>query len=173
MKAKRKLHIHISVEDLGKSIAFYNTQFGMEVTKVKEDYAQWLVEDMALNFAISTRGYAKGLNHFGVQYESDDALLKAQKSFEKDGIMGRVEEDAQCCYKASNKYWVTDPTGIVWENYHSMQDIELFGVDGKESGDGCCNSVCEQPSDESDCCVSTPEAEECCEQPKNASKCCT
>jgi catechol 2,3-dioxygenase-like lactoylglutathione lyase family enzyme len=120
---KRRLHIHVSVDDIEESVAFYNTQFGAKATKVKEDYAQWLVDDLSLNFAISTRGYEKGLNHLGVQYESDGALLEAQHAFEAEGIKGKAEEGAVCCYKESNKYWVTDPTGLIWENYHSMDDV--------------------------------------------------
>ena len=44
----RKLHIHISVDNLEESIKFYNAQFRAEATKIKEDYAQWIVEDMSL-----------------------------------------------------------------------------------------------------------------------------
>ena len=73
MNEKRRLHIHMSVDNIEESIAFYSTQFQTEPTKVKEDYAQWLVDDLALNFAISTRGYEKGVNHLGIQYESDGA----------------------------------------------------------------------------------------------------
>jgi len=143
MDKKRRLHIHISVEELEKSMAFYNTQFGAKPTKIKEDYVQWLVDDLSLNFAISTRGYEKGLNHLGVQYESDAALLEAQHTFETAGIGGKTEDGATCCYKESNKYWVTDPTNIIWENYHSMDDIEVFGLDAKNTQDGCCTTKTE------------------------------
>jgi len=138
MNNKRRLHVHISVENIEESVKFYNIQFGAEATKVKEDYAQWLVDDLSLNFAISTRGYDLGVNHLGIQYESDEALENAQVLFEKAGIKGQEDKGAVCCYKESNKYWVTDPTGMVWENYHSMNDIEVFGVDGKDTADGCC-----------------------------------
>jgi len=161
MNEKRRLHIHMSVDNLEESIAFYNTQFGTEATKVKDDYAQWLVEDLSLNFAISTRGYEKGVNHLGVQYESDDALLKAQHTFEEEGIKGKVEEGAVCCYKSSNKYWVTDPTGMIWENYHSMDDVEVFGVDASDTADGCCmptfGKFTETPS-----CTPTKNDDTCC-----------
>ena len=155
------MHIHISVEDLAQSIAFYNTQFQAEPTKIKEDYAQWLIDDLSLNFAISTRGYDKGVNHLGIQYESDGALQKAQTLFEAEGIKGKEDKGAVCCYKASDKYWLEDPTGIIWEHYHSMGDIEVFGIDGKETQDGCCmpndGSFCNAPSpfptnDNSGCC---------------------
>jgi len=161
MNNKRRLHIHMSVDNIEKSIPFYSTQFGAEPTKVKEDYAQWLVDDLSLNFAISTRGYEKGVNHLGIQYESDEALLEAQTLFESNGMKGKEDKGAVCCYKESNKYWVEDPTGMVWENYHSMEDIEVFGVDGKDTADGCCvptfGKLSETPSctpstDGSDCC---------------------
>lgn len=169
MNEKRRLHIHMSVDSIEESIAFYTTQFGAEPTKVKEDYAQWLVDDLSLNFAISTRGYEKGVNHLGVQYKSDDALLNARQTFEDKGIKGKVEEGAVCCYKSSNKYWVTDPTGMIWENYHSMDDVEVFGIDSSDTADGCCvptfgmfteNPSC-TPTKSDDSCCSTS-SDECC-----------
>ena len=159
MNEKRKLHIHMSVDSIEESIKFYSVQFGAEPTKVKEDYAQWLIDDLSLNFAISTRGYEKGLNHLGIQYESDEALDEAQTLFEEAGIKGTEDKGTVCCYKESNKYWVTDPTGMIWENYHSMDDIEVFGVDGADTKDGCCvpkigmfTTTKGCGSDASDCC---------------------
>ena len=161
MNEKRRLHIHMSVDNIEESIAFYSTQFQTEPTKVKEDYAQWLVDDLALNFAISTRGYEKGVNHLGIQYESDGALDNAQTLFETKGIKGKEDKGAVCFYKESNKYWVEDPTGMVWENYHSMDDVEVFGVDSTDTADGCCvpsfgkfseTPTCTPSNDGSQCC---------------------
>lgn len=166
MNNKRRLHIHMSVDNIEQSIPFYSTQFGAEPTKVKEDYAQWLVDDLSLNFAISTRGKEKGINHLGVQYESDEALDEAQKAFEDKGIKGQEDKGATCCYMASNKYWVNDPTGIIWENYHSMEDIEVFGMATKDAADACCVPNTSKFS-------TTPTAEtDCCEQPSDGTKCC-
>ena len=165
MDEKRRLHIHISVDNLEESIAFYNTQFGAEATKVKEDYAQWLVDDLSLNFAISTRGEEKGLNHLGGQYEREEPLLEAQDEFEAKGIKGQEEKGAVCCYKESNKYWVEDPTGLIWENYHSMDDIELFGIDAKDTEDGCCvptfGKFSQTPTQSDESCCSTTSSD-CC-----------
>lgn len=138
MNTKRRLHVHISVDSIEQSIAFYTAQLQAAPTKVKEDYAQWLIDDMSLNFAISTRRSEKGLNHLGVQYESDEALEQAQTLFESKSIKGKEEKGAACCYMESNKYWVEDPTSIVWENYHSMNDIEVYGKDGAEATEACC-----------------------------------
>lgn len=159
---KRKLHIHMSVDDIEKGIAFYSTQFQAEPTKVKEDYAQWLIDDMSLNFAISTRGDERGVNHLGVQYESDEALDSAQTLFETKGIKGKEDKGAVCCYKESNKYWVEDPTGMVWENYHSMEDIEVFGVDSTDTADGCCVPTFGGFSETPSSCTPTKDGSACC-----------
>ena len=171
MNEKKRLHIHMSVDNIQESMTFYTTQFGAEPTKIKEDYAQWLVDDLSLNFAISTRGYEKGINHLGVQYESDEALDLAQSEFESKGIKGKEDKGAICCYKESNKYWVTDPTGIIWENYHSMGDIEVFGIDGSDTADGCCVPTPGQFS-ETPSCTPTPKESDCCLQPTDGTKCC-
>ena len=141
----KKLHLHISVEDIQDSIEFYTIQLHAKPTKVKEDYAQWIIDDLSLNFAISTRGYEKGLNHLGIQYESKNELKEAQILFEKHNIIGKEDKGAVCCYKESDKYWVKDPSGIVWENYHSMKDVEIFGQDSTNSLDGCCIPNSENP----------------------------
>jgi len=150
----KRLHLHISVENIQDGIKFYSTQLQAEPTKVKEDYVQWILDDLSLNFAISTRGYEKGLNHLGIQYESNAALQNAQVLFEKNAIKGKEDKGAVCCYKESNKYWVQDPTGIVWENYYSMKDVEIFGQDNVNTIDGCCmpNTQLRSSSQDNSCC---------------------
>lgn len=41
----KRMHIHITVEDLHKSILFYSAMFGAEPTVKKHDYAKWAIED--------------------------------------------------------------------------------------------------------------------------------
>ncbi len=40
-----------------------------------------------------------------------------------------------CCYAKSDKYWATDPTGIAWETYHTLDSIPVFG--GQSAGECC------------------------------------
>lgn len=134
----KRLHIHISVEDLNKSRAFYTAQFGAEPTKVKPDYMQWLLDDPAVNFAISTGGETKGLNHLGIQVDSDEALEATRSRLEAAGVQGKEQSGASCCYARSEKYWVQDPESIIWENYHTSEQIEIFGGDDFTGGIGCC-----------------------------------
>lgn len=134
----KRLHIHISVEDLEKNTIFYTALFGIAPTKTKEDYVQWLVDDPAVNFAISTSGEKKGLNHLGLQLDSDEEVQALESRLTDAGISGEKQEDAVCCYAKSNKYWIEDPQNIIWENYHTMEQMELFGGDSFTGGTSCC-----------------------------------
>jgi len=126
----KRFHVHVAVNDLGKSIAFYSSMFGQAPAVVKSDYAKWMLEDPRVNFAISNRGQAPGVNHLGFQAE-DDAELEAIHANLKMADTAVVPEmDAHCCYARSDKYWVTDPQGIAWESFRSLDSIPLFdGVD--------------------------------------------
>ena len=134
----KRLHIHISVEDLEQSRVFYTALFGMEPTKIKEDYLQWLIDDPAINFALSKGQGKTGLNHLGLQVESEDAVAEVEARLIASGISGEKQDEAACCYAMSKKYWVQDPQDIIWENYHTMEQIEVFGGDSFTGGTGCC-----------------------------------
>ncbi len=134
----KRLHLHISVQDLEKNRQFYTTLFGSEPTKVKEDYIQWLLDDPYINFAISSGRDKIGLNHLGIQVDSDEALEAIEQRLMAGNVMGEKQEEAQCCYASSKKYWVQDPQNIIWENYHTIEQIEVFGGDSFTGGTGCC-----------------------------------
>lgn len=134
----KRLHLHISVEDLEKSRVFYSALFGMEPTKIKDDYLQWLVDEPAVNLAISKANGKKGLNHLGIQVDSEEAVEELEKRLTDAGVSGEKQDEAACCYAKSKKYWVQDPEDIIWENYHTMEQMELFGGDSFTGGEGCC-----------------------------------
>jgi hypothetical protein len=50
----KRFHVHVAVDDLAGSRAFYTRLFGAEPAVVRHDYAKWMIEDPRLNFAIST-----------------------------------------------------------------------------------------------------------------------
>lgn len=144
----KRLHLHVSVEDIDKSIKFYSTLFGQEASVVKDDYAKWLLDDPAVNFAISNRGSNIGLNHLGFQVDDDEQLQAITDRLNDAEIAGMAEAGANCCYAKSDKYWTKDPANIPWENFRTLGDIPLFGEDHgpepvedgmKASGAACCN----------------------------------
>ncbi len=137
----KRFHVHVAVADLDQGIRFYSTLFGSEPAVRKSDYAKWMLDDPRLNFAISHRGGSAGVNHLGLQVESADELeaMRAQLETADRAVVG--EKHASCCYALSDKYWVTDPTGIAWETFHSLGQIPMFGeavVTGSDSGAACC-----------------------------------
>jgi hypothetical protein len=112
---------------------------------LKPDYAKWMVEDPRINFAISSRGSAPGVNHLGFQVDSEDELTGLRDRLVAADA-GLVEEiGAHCCYAESDKYWVTDPQGIAWETYHSLGSIPMFGADTQAGNESATAACCSPP----------------------------
>jgi catechol 2,3-dioxygenase-like lactoylglutathione lyase family enzyme len=137
----KRFHIHVGVSDLEKSIAFYSAVFGQKPTKLKPDYAKWQLEDPRLNFAISTRALKQGVDHLGIQVDEESELEEITDRVRKASIALYDEGETTCCYAESKKAWVQDPSGIAWEAYRNMADVEVFHeketISDKE--DSCCS----------------------------------
>ena len=135
----KRLHVHVAVDDLAASIRFYSVMFAAEPTVSKDDYAKWMLDDPRVNFAISARGATPGLNHLGVQVESAEELAEMGARLQKLETEVVEEMGTACCYAKSDKYWATDPQGIAWETYHTLDSIPVFGhADASASASGCC-----------------------------------
>jgi lactoylglutathione lyase len=135
----KRFHVHLHVDDLGRSIGFYSKLFAAEPTRVESDYAKWMLDDPRINFAISSRGLKPGVDHLGFQVESDDELAALRENVGRADIAALDQPDAACCYAKSDKYWITDPQGIAWETFHTLDSIPVFGADvAKEDGAACC-----------------------------------
>ncbi len=138
----KRLHIHVGVEDLDKSVKFYNALFGAEPVKLKSDYAKWMLDDPRVNFAISTRVSKKGVDHLGIQVDDLSELEAIRKQMSGANISTHSDGETTCCYAKSEKSWVEDPNGIAWEAYQTMEDVQVFSK--KEAAScapkktGCC-----------------------------------
>lgn len=130
----KRFHIHVGVKDLNYSIQFYSTLFGQRPTKVKEDYAKWMLEDPRINFAISTRSGKEGVDHLGMQVDEEHELAEISERLKKADLGVFDEGATTCCYAESSKAWVKDPAGIAWEAYHTMADAETFNT----TASACC-----------------------------------
>jgi lactoylglutathione lyase len=122
----KRFHIHTQVQDLQASIAFYSKMFAAPPTRVESDYAKWMLEDPRLNFAISTRGGQPGIDHLGFQTDSAEELLELKARAQAADLALRDQGETSCCYARSDKYWVTDPQGIAWENFHTLGESPVF-----------------------------------------------
>ncbi|TWT22659.1 glyoxalase/bleomycin resistance/dioxygenase family protein [Luteimonas marina] len=136
----KRLHVHVSVRNLPESIRFYSGLFAAPPSVEKDDYAKWMLEDPRVNFAISTRADAVGVNHLGIQVESADELSEIEERARIAGLSSEPEAGANCCYARSDKHWLEDPQGVVWEAFHTMGDIPVHGRgrSGDVSDEACC-----------------------------------
>jgi catechol 2,3-dioxygenase-like lactoylglutathione lyase family enzyme len=127
----KRFHVHVAVKDLDQSKRFYSAMFGAEPTVVKPDYAKWMLDDPRINFAISQRGSALGVNHLGVQADTDEELAAIHTNLQRADGTVVAEKGAQCCYATSDKYWVTDPQGIAWESFRSLGTVPFYGEENR------------------------------------------
>lgn len=134
----KRFHVHLYVDDLNRNIAFYSGLFAAQPARVEADYAKWMLDDPPVNFAISARGRQAGLDHFGIQIDNDAdlAALKAQAQAAQMPILD--EGQAACCYARSDKHWVTDPQGIAWEHFRTLEGIPTFNGSGRSAATACC-----------------------------------
>jgi lactoylglutathione lyase len=116
----KRFHVHAHVEDLAKSIAFYTKMFGADPTRVESDYAKWMLEDPRINFAISNRGGKPGVDDLGIQTDTEEELVELRARAKAADMTLLDEGQTTCCYAQSDKYWLTDPQGIAWEQFHTL-----------------------------------------------------
>ena len=160
----KRFHVHVAVKDLESSIRFYSALFGAQPSVTKSDYAKWMVDDPRINFAISQRGARTGVNHLGLQVDSDEELELLRAQVERADLVAAAEKDVRCCYARGNKYWYTDPQGVAWETYHTLEQVEFFRAEENEqetskviASSGCCGpstaaSAHTEPRADSACC---------------------
>lgn len=167
----KRFHVHVAVADIPSSIRFYSAMFGTEPAVTQPDYAKWMLEDPRVNFAISSRGHVPGVNHMGLQVDSEEELAVLRERTARAEIAALDQPEAACCYARSNKYWTPDPQGIAWETYHTLGAIPVFGEDTERaaspaqapasevvSSGACCIPLAKQAeaTATSACCISSP-----------------
>lgn len=147
----KRLHVHVGVENLDESVRFYSTLFAAQPTVLKTDYAKWMLDDPRVNFAISSGHHAaKGIEHLGIQVESEAELAEVYDHLKAADRPVLEEGATACCYAESTKSWITDPQGIVWETFHTTGEATTYG------GETPLGALRAQDAAEGTCC--TPKA---------------
>ena len=139
----KRFHVHVHVKDLPASIAFYSKLFAAEPARVESDYAKWMLDDPRINFAISNRGGEPGVDHLGLQTDSESELVELKGRAQAADMTLLDEGDTTCCYARSDKYWLTDPDGVAWEQFHTLASIPTFSETRQtvEPQAACCAAV--------------------------------
>jgi lactoylglutathione lyase len=140
----KRFHVHAHVDSLQASIAFYSKMFGAEPARVEADYAKWMLDDPRINFAISTRGGKPGVDHLGIQTDNAEELAELKARAQQADLLLLDEGETTCCYARSEKHWVTDPQGIAWEHFHTLDNIPVFSEKAAAAPDA--NACCASPA---------------------------
>ena len=136
----KRFHVHAHVEDLQSSVAFYSKMFAAQPSRLESDYAKWMLEDPKVNFAISTRGAKPGVDHLGIQADTEEELVELKNRARSADLTLLDEGETTCCYARSDKHWITDPQGIAWEHFRTLNSIPVFSEKAKAMSDpsACC-----------------------------------
>lgn len=173
----KRFHVHVHVDDLARSIGFYSRLFAAQPSRVESDYAKWMLEDPRINFAISTRGSQPGIDHLGFQTD-DPAELAEMKARAESADMALLDEgETTCCYARSEKHWVTDPQGIAWEHFHTLDSIPVFSEGPQHASTAACCApttvaAAQPPAAASACCAPTTRGKPIGVAVKASSSCC-
>ena len=140
-----------------KSIGFYSTLFGATPSVVKDDYAKWMLDDPKVNLAISQRERIAGVDHLGIQVETDGELRELALRLKAAGEQTRDQEATTCCYAQSNKAWVNDPSGVRWETFFTFGEATRYGEDEPTTEPAESSGCCPAPATSAEsCCATTP-----------------
>jgi catechol 2,3-dioxygenase-like lactoylglutathione lyase family enzyme len=159
----KRLHVHVSVDDLAQSIRFYSTLFAAEPTVVKDDYAKWMLDDPRVNFAISSfPGRTAGVSHLGIQAEDETELGEVYERLARAERPIVEAKGTTCCYAKSHKQWIADPQGVPWETFFTYGEATVYG-------EGSLTKL-EEASERAVCCE--PSFAEPAPEPATAEACC-
>lgn len=141
----KRLHVSLAVSDLSQSVEFYTTLFGLAPTVLKSDYAKWMLEDPKVNFSIGAGRSQPGVDHLGIQVDSNEELQGVADRLKQAGQVVFDQPQASCCYARSDKAWVHDPQGVAWETFHTFGSSVSYGEDramrvqdAAAESNGCC-----------------------------------
>lgn len=156
----KRLHVHVGVNDLAPSVRFYSTLFGAEPTVLKTDYAKWMLDDPRVNFAISSGQHAaKGIEHLGIQVENTDELAQVYDRLKAADSPVLEEGATTCCYAKSEKSWIADPDGVVWEAFYTNGEATVYGdspalsaLSASASESTCCSPAMPDAQSSVACC---------------------
>lgn len=129
-------HISLDVRNVSKSVAFYEKVFTVPPQKQVADYAKFDLKRPALNFSlVSSTGEVSALDHLGIEVETEDEIAEWKARLQREGILGKVEENIACCFARQDKFWFTDPDGNAWEIFTIHEQLEVTGPLSQTS---CC-----------------------------------
>src|SRR3954468_23153033 len=112
-----RMHISLYVSDIHKSVEFYTNFFGQEPTKVKPNYAKYVLEkpSLIISFVENKGRVQSNFGHLGFQVETLGELDSRLADAKSKNLVAKEEIGTNCCYARQDKFWVNDPDNVQWE----------------------------------------------------------
>lgn len=165
----KRFHVHLHFNNIKQNIAFYSAMFNQPPARAEADYAKWMLQDPPLNFAISTRGQTPGVDHLGIQVESADDLAALKANAQRADMALLNEGETTCCYAHSDKYWLADPQGVAWEQFHTLGSIPVFSARKSTLNQPQTNTCCTSNATTN---IATESSGTCCTPAASSGKAC-
>ena len=132
-----RLQLALNVSDLDQAVEFYSRLFGVEPARRRPGYANFAIDQPPLKLVLFEAGHdcnddgcfdgAGGtINHLGVEVETTDEVLDAERRLRVSGLETTGVDDTQCCFAEKTETWVTDPDGTAWEWYVRTGNSEVL-----------------------------------------------
>jgi catechol 2,3-dioxygenase-like lactoylglutathione lyase family enzyme len=148
-----RVQLALNVGDLEASIEFYTKLFQTPPNKIRENYANFAIEQPPLKLVLIAGEGAPGtMNHVGVEVASTAQVAEATSRMQAEGAVCNVEDGTTCCFAVQDKVWVNGPE-IPWEIYTVLADADAMHPTDSE----CC-----APSDNEPAAVGAPIVAACC-----------
>ena len=131
-----RVQLALNVSDLEGAVEFYSRLFGVEPARRRPGYANFAIDEPPLKLVLFEAsegaadeaeccGPAGTINHLGVEVETVEEVLDAERRMSGSGLETTGVDDTQCCFAEKSETWVTDPDGTVWEWYVRTGDSEV------------------------------------------------
>jgi catechol 2,3-dioxygenase-like lactoylglutathione lyase family enzyme len=122
-----RMHVSLYVSSIEKTVAFYNTFFGIDALKVKPGYAKYILESPSLiiSFVENPERIQANFGHLGLQVDTVKEVMQRLETAKAAGLSVREEMGVSCCFALQDKFWVNDPDGHQWEIYFFHEDSEF------------------------------------------------
>jgi catechol 2,3-dioxygenase-like lactoylglutathione lyase family enzyme len=148
-----RVQLALNVGDLEASIEFYTKLFQTPPNKIRENYANFAIEQPPLKLILIAGEGAPGtMNHVGVEVASTEEVAEATTRMQAEGAVCNIEDGTTCCFAVQDKVWVNGPE-IPWEIYTVLADADVMHPAEGE----CCT-----PADSEPMIVGAPVTAACC-----------
>ncbi len=131
-----RIHLSLNVKNVPESVSFYSKLFGVSPQKQNATYAKFDLKEPALNFSIQsgTQGVSQ-VSHLGIEMNSPETLQTWAKKLQSMGLIGKPENQTNCCFARQDKVWFKDPDGNAWELFYVYEQLPISEKSEKTT---CC-----------------------------------